>query len=110
MKLSHPAKLIVGALTLLPFAYWVYFMISIASSVGSETGGPDDFDLMFRVHLGAMLLTFSLMIFYIVYLFGTSNVPQDKKSLWGVVLFLGSVFAMPILWFLYIWQDSQPDA
>ncbi len=110
MKLSQPAKFIVGALTLLPIAYMVYFIVSMASSVGTRTGGPDDFDLLFRLHLGTMLLTFSLMIFYIVYLFRTSRVPQDKKALWAVVLFMGNMFAMPVFWFLYIWQDSKPDA
>ncbi len=95
---------------MLPLGYMVYFMMSIASSIGSETGGLDDFDLMFRLHLGTMLLTFSLLIFYIVYLFRTSSVPQDKKALWAVVLFMGNMFAMPVFWFLYVWQDSQPDA
>lgn len=109
MKLSRPVKLIVGVMTLLPFVYMVYFMVSMASSMKTNASGPDDFDMLFRLHLGTMLLTFSLMIFYIVYLFRTSKVPQDKKALWAVVLFMGNMFAMPVFWLLYIWQDSKPD-
>lgn len=110
MKLSQPVKLIVGALTLLPFAYMVYFFVSMVSAVGTESGGLDNFDLMFRLHLGTMLLIFALMIFYIVYLFRTPRVPQDKKALWAVVLFMGNMIAMPVFWFLYVWRDSKPGA
>ncbi len=41
------------------------------------------------------------------YLFKTDVVPQDKKALWAVVLFLGNMISMPIFWYLYIWTKLK---
>ena len=110
MRLSRPIQLLVGAATLLPIVYMVYFFVAMSSSIATRHGGPDDFDLLFRLHLGTMLLIFALLIFYIVYLFRTTRVSQDKKALWAVVLFMGNMFAMPVFWFLYVWRDPTPEA
>jgi hypothetical protein len=48
-----------------------------------------------------------LLVIYIRHVFKTDRVPQDKKSLWAVVLLLGSMIAMPIYWYLYIWPESR---
>lgn len=76
----------------------------------SHNQSPDhaqaEFDAIFRLHLGTMLLIFGLIVSYIVYLFKTEYVSKDKKALWAVVLFMGNVLAMPIFWFLYVWRPS----
>ncbi len=48
MTLSNPIKLTIGAVTLLPFVYMIYFFVSVASVVGTKPGAPDDFELLFR--------------------------------------------------------------
>jgi len=45
-----------------------------------------------------MLESLVLFVIYIVHLFKTDRVPNNKKALWAVVLFLGSMIAMPICW------------
>lgn len=95
---------------MLPIVYMVYFVARMVSSFDSIRGGQDDFDLLLYLHLGTMFLIFALLGFYVAYLFRTPRVPQDKKALWAVVLFLGNMFAMPVFWFLYIWRDAKPDA
>jgi hypothetical protein len=50
-----------------------------------------------------------LLAIYITFLFKTDRVPQDKKTLWAVVLFCGNLFAMPVFWYLYLWKDPGPD-
>lgn len=52
---------------------------------------------------------FGLLIFYIVYLFKTDRVPQDKKALWAVVSFLGHAMVMPVFWYLYIRRPAPPQ-
>ena len=95
-----------GTLTLLPFFYFVYFMNFMTQF--NHNQNPDqtraEFDAIFRLHLGTMLLIFVLIASYITYLFKTENVPKDKKALWAVVLFMGNMLAMPIFWFLYVWR------
>ena len=67
MNFSPPVKLIAGALTLLPIVCMVYFFVSVMSSLGAGYERLDDVAVLFRLHLGTMLLTFVLMICYIVY-------------------------------------------
>jgi hypothetical protein len=59
------------------------------------------------VHLGVMLLMFVLITFYIVFLFKTDRVRNDMKALWAVAIFMGSIVAMPIFWYLYIWPTAE---
>ena len=57
------------------------------------------FNLFFIIHGLVMLLMFSLMVFYVIYLFRTDRVEQQKKVLWAIVLFTGAPIAMPIFWY-----------
>ncbi len=63
--------------------------------------------LFFAGHILTMFLMFALTAFYIVYLFRTDRVAQDKKALWAVVLFFANVFAFPVFWYLYIWKEPE---
>ena len=95
-----------GLITLLPFAYFVYF-ISVVSGfepAKSAAEAEAEFNSIFRLHMLNMLLILALIISYIVYLFKTEHVAKDKKALWAVVLFMGNMLSMPIFWFLYVWR------
>lgn len=102
---------ILGALTVVPLVYMAYFfwMASHFMSAGaSQPGENDAFEHLFALHVGTMLLIVGLLAFYVPYLFRTNRVPQEKKSLWAIVLFMGSVIAMPIFWYHYIWKRVAP--
>jgi hypothetical protein len=66
--------------------------------------------IFFGMHFFTMIVIFALTAFYIVYLFKTDRVAQDKKALWAVVLFLGNMIAFPVFWYLYIWKEPAPLA
>lgn len=112
--MSKTIKLIVGLLTIWPFAYMILFFITILSLVffsrgpEPEVGPPPLIALIFPLHILTMLLIMGLTIFYMVNVFRNERVVKDQKVLWAVVLFLGNVLAMPIYWYLYIWKDAQP--
>jgi hypothetical protein len=120
VKLGRPVKLLIGALTLWPFVYLVlFFAFSFASffimaghAGGAEAshsaGAPIAFAVLFIAHLGTMLMMLALIAFYIVYLFKTDRVRQDKKALWAVVLFLGNMLAIPVFFWIYVWPDQWP--
>lgn len=94
-----------GILTILPTLFFFYFMSSFLS--GSLLEEPHAYlDILFRLHTFNLLLTMALIVSYIVYLFRASNVPNDKKALWAVVIILVHVLAMPIFWYLYIWRPQ----
>ena len=113
--MSRGNAIILGVFTAWPFLYMLLFMgtMFVAFMGGGFGGGPGAgeplaFRIIFPVHMLTMLEIFVLLVVYIVHLFGTDRVPQDKKALWAVVLFLGHMIAMPVFWYLYIWRE--PDA
>jgi len=119
MSLSRPLKVVIGVLTAWPLLYMGLFFAFIVGTMlwisamtpdgGSDSSGPPAaFLAVVAGHIVTMLLMFGLTAFYIVFLFKTDRVPQDKKALWAVVLFLGNILAMPVFFYLYIWPDEWP--
>jgi len=111
-----------GLLTLWPIvnfvlvAMWVIFML--LWSVLAESAGADDeaffllsFAFVFVVQIVTTLLILVLVAVYVVHLFTTDRVPQEKKALWAVVLLAANAFAMPAYWYIYIRpRDTSPQA
>jgi hypothetical protein len=119
MPLSRPLKVVIAVLTAWPFLYMFLFFAFIAGTMiwisampqggGSDSSGPAvAFLVLMAAHLATILLTLGLSAFYIVFLFKTDRVPQDKKALWAVVLFLANMLAMPVFFYLYVWPDEWP--
>lgn len=112
--MNKTLKILLGLLTVWPFAYLILFFITVFSTVffvtGPEGGAgpPPLIALILPLHLLTMLLIFALMTFYIVNVFRNSRVEKDQKVLWAVVLFFGSMIAMPIYWYIYIWKAAPP--
>ena len=110
--------MVVAILTFAPWVYLIFFLSYLMPKFTSFTtpGGPSPeefnhlFDTVFRWHLGIMGLILALTIFYVVHLFRTDRVRQDKKALWAVVLLLGNVLAMPVYWYFYVWPKEPVGA
>lgn len=106
--MSKTLKLLLGLVTLWPFAYLILFFITIFSTFlfmgGQGNGPPPLIALIFPLHLLTMLIVMALMVFYIVDVFRNNQVEKDKKVLWAVVLFMGNMIAMPVYWYIYIWK------
>ena len=105
-----------GVFSLWPFIYMILFMGSIfimmaTSFVGNSSTNEPPIIMMviFPLHFFTVFEIFVLLGIYIYYLFKTDVVPQDKKALWAVVLFLGNMISMPIFWYLYIWKKLKEN-
>ena len=107
MKLDRAAKVLIGVATLWPLVYMLLFAVSFVAMAMKAGGGLIRFETLFLLHLFTIVWIFVLLVFYIVYLFRTERVSQDKKVLWAVVLFLGHMLAMPIFFWLYIWPGNS---
>jgi hypothetical protein len=109
---STPARLFLGVLAALPLLYCALFAWHISTSSTLPASQPE-FDSFFRIHMIASFAIFAIIGVYIVYLFRTDRVPQPKKALWAVVLFMGNMVALPVFWFIYIrpetWPAFRPD-
>lgn len=104
--MSKSVKIMWVLLTLLPIAYFIYFICFVSSFDQSQPTAELDAQLknIFRLHIISMSLMAALIISYVVYLFKSGVVPKDKRVLWAVVLIAGNMFAMPFFWFFYVWR------
>jgi hypothetical protein len=116
IKMTKGKAITLGIFSIWPFLYMILFMGSIfiimASAFAGHPSGNEPPAIMMVIlplHLFTMFLIFALIAFYLFYLFKTDVVPQDKKALWAVVLFLGNMVSMPIFWYLYIWKNLQEE-
>ena len=116
VKMNKPTKILLALATLWPFFYLILFFAVVFSTVvfmpgTGEPGPPPLIALILPLHLFTMLAGIALIVFYIVNVFRNDRVDKDKKVLWAVVLFMGSMIAMPIYWYLYIWRERPtPDS
>jgi hypothetical protein len=107
-KPSKPVAYFIAVLTVWPPIYFCLFLSFMAFtfvSFGSHAAKPPGIDLfryIFPLHLLTMLLMFALTAVYIVHAFRTDELAQDKRMLWVIILFLGSMFAFPIYWWFYL--------
>ncbi|MEA2488948.1 MAG: hypothetical protein QOH21_740 [Acidobacteriota bacterium] len=113
---SRGAAVAIGILSIWPIIYMCLFMAFVAMTFLSAAGGGSSaspFPALFRyvmvLHLLTMLMMFALTALYVVHAFRTDLIPNDKKVLWVVVLFLGNLVAFPIYWYLFLWQPLRVD-
>ena len=104
--MKKSSKILLALVTIWPFVYMILFMgviVSLAVLQGTDPGII--WAIIIPLHLLTMLWIISRTIFYMVNVFRNDRVNKDMKILWAVVLFMGSIVAMPIYWYLYIWRD-----
>ena len=114
MEIGKKKATALGVLTVFPVAWLVVsvaMLLAMAVRDSPVTVGPMSdapgvclFAVFFFGHLATALLVCALVVFYIVHLFTTPLVPNDMKGCWAVVIFMGSIFSMPIYWRLYVWK------
>ena len=89
--------------TIVPWIYMVYFV----SSFGDTSLTPEEFDARFKLHMYVIFYIWALIAIYIVSVFKSETLPNEKRTLWAVVIFMGNLMAMPVYWYLYIWQQPK---
>lgn len=104
---------LLGALTLWPVVYVLFFVIVVVIASSQGDGDPDNsefiipFGVLLGLHLGTMLMVIALLIVYIRDAYSNSRINENKRAFWAVVLFMGNMIAMPIYWWLYIRPGSE---
>ena len=111
-SMSTIMKVVLGAASVWPLIYIATFMLMFVFLVrpgGGFAQGADPFRWLFTAHFFTMFVIIALLVFYIRDVFQNSALPDAKRSLWAIVLFLGSPIAMPVYWWYYIWLSSTPN-
>ena len=118
--MKKPTKVLLGIATIWPFLYIFVFITAIVlfvvlappASGPSNPGDPVSMWVPFgflgliAVHMFTILEMLALKIFYIVRVFKTEQLDQNKRIMWTLLLVFVTILAEPVFWYLYIWRDS----
>jgi hypothetical protein len=110
---SRFTAILLAVLTIWPFIYiglffaMFFFMWVSFGTTNQRNEPPDLFKYIFPLHCSTMLLIFGLVAVYVIHAYRTDAIPNDKKVLWVVILFLGNMLAFPIYWYLFIWRETS---
>ena len=104
--MKKSSKKLVGLITLMPYSLlgllFIDFLIYPQELLAEKS--------LTHLQVGTGLWIVSLLAFYLHHVFSTKSIDKERRLLWGIVLLLGNVFAMPIYWYRYIWhQQHQPQ-
>jgi hypothetical protein len=100
--MSRPVAALVGIASVLPLVYLVYFVWHVTSL---EPPGLLRFETLLSLHLVSIgLIVVVLTVVYLVMVYRSALVPDDRRTFWAVVLFMGNVFAFPVFWYLFLWR------
>jgi hypothetical protein len=109
-------KIILGIVTLLPFLAMVLYFGTIVLLVRDAMIYSDE-DMPFPIvgdvlwlvitALAAGLLSFGLMIYYIIHAIQNPQVITNEKIIWVILFVTVSVIAFPIYWYLRIWKRHE---
>lgn len=118
MKLNNFAKIVLGILTFLPLLFVILtagiMFVNIFSMMFSQDLFLPMMALSYLSHVlpylfFIVLLALGLLIFYIVHIIQNSLLDTEKRMLWIAIVFLGYGIALPIYWYLHIWNANPSD-
>lgn len=123
-NLSRRTKIWLGIASIWPIVYFALFiagfvcigMFAPMTVPAGHTGHPSApiaiiaMVLVFFVILPVLtsVLAMRLIAFYRKHIVNTERLTQDQKMLWGILIRLGGVVALPIYWYRYIWREPIP--
>ncbi|MFH0988661.1 MAG: hypothetical protein V1799_01455 [bacterium] len=116
--MSTRKKILLGCITILPlihiFVIISLFIVAFTSAflldgfldLGSFFPG---FKALFALHLCVIPLIIGLEIFYIITIFRNDRLQQNEKFFWAIAIFVGTIIAMPIYWYLHVWAVPKSN-
>ncbi len=121
MKLSRNIRILIGLLTawvtfypLVFIAVWLLMVISmfgLSAASSDSVGFPPFMALFFAIfplHCLTMMLSFGLLVFYLIHIIKNVTASETARIVLGVGIFMAGFIAMPIYYYLYIWSDNPP--
>jgi len=103
---SRKLKLL-GIATVWPFVYMVLFFGVILSMIALTASGDFPFWIMacvFPLHFFTILLTFGLLVVYIMLVVNSVEFDSSQRTMWIVALFLGGWIAQLVAFVVFVWR------
>jgi len=107
--LSPKARILLGVLTFWPVLYILLFLFMIAAliflaSSASESFMDGIFPVLLVFHLGTILLTFAMTIYYTVYVVTDARFVGAPRIVWLLLVLLGGILGQGIFYVLWFWM------
>jgi hypothetical protein len=105
-----------GILTFIPIVLLFAYMFSIAFIVADAVryGGDDmpfpvlsNIFYMVIIALTLGLLSFGLLIYYVIHVFNNKKIDSNEKVIWVLVFVVGMIIAFPIYYFMRIVKEPE---
>ncbi len=101
-------KSFIGVATLLA----VFFLCSFSLIAGYEsTASQQDTLYIVSIILGilTMLYFFVMVGFYCSFVIDSAHIAKKKKVIWIICILLFHIIAMPVFWFVHIWNAPEKE-
>lgn len=115
--MTKSSRIILGIITLLPFvfmaAYFVWFMsFFIQMSENFGTRDPEAMPNMMLGNMGwmflflgmSMLISFGLLIYYIIHAVNNKAIDSNERLVWILVFIFANMIGYPVYWYMRIWK------
>lgn len=109
-------KIILGIFTFLPFVLLVLYFGTIVLLVRDALVFRDEDmpfpivgDVLWLVIMALMagLLSFGLMVYYIIHAINNPQMDNNEKIVWVLLFVLVNVVSFPIYWYMKIWKRHE---
>ena len=114
MHLTNRQALVVGALTLIPYAWLGLYLGFLSPRLLREAADHPGrayfqlFDLVFWLSSAVFVVTMALWAFYLFFVWRSDRIPRPQKRSWHLALLVGNLAVMPFFWYLFMWRERRP--
>lgn len=105
--MNKALRIVIGAATLWPIGYAMFFIGAGFFSFFYPAYAHTWDSVFLPLLLLTIVLIWSLLAFYLIHLYKSDRVNRHQKLPWILALFAGTIIAMPVFWYLYIWRDAS---
>ena len=103
MRMNRFLAVLLGLLSVLPLAAVPLFMNVLFPQMQTPRS-PRSAAAMFESNL-LILAGMLVVAIFVAFVWRSRRVPQAKKRMWSSAIIVGSLFTIPVFWYLYIWKD-----
>ena len=115
--MSRSGKFFLGIVTFLPFvlfAIYIAFFITLFFEMfrHQPVDEVEGFTQIYPVIVFALLMgliTFGLLIYYIIHVVNNKKIDSTERIIWVLVFLFAGMIGFPIYWYMRIWKDETPQ-
>lgn len=101
-------KSFIGAATLLAVIFLCSFGL-IAEYESSASQQDTLYIVSIILGILTMLYFFVMVGFYCSFVIDSDHITKDKKAIWIICILLFHIIAMPVFWFVHIWNAPEKE-